>query len=178
MKNEIEEVEKVGGKMKNNAYFTHYLLKQEKQTEFFKKCIKFIDQDIWVIVDQLYFKYIDSLPFPQKANSSFDYESFTLAIYCHLHKRKFNKEFVVKNTEIKNTEIKNMDTPNYFALVNATGVYVKEAYLFIKQGGKIMPWGQSWELIHADDLDSARQLAIKIRRKRFPDSHVTTEEEL
>jgi hypothetical protein len=80
--------------------------------------------------------------------------------------------------KMKNTEIKNMNTPNYFILVNAGGVYVKEADFFVKQGGKIMPWGRFWEPIHADDLDSARQLAIKIRRERFPDSHVTTGEEL
>jgi len=66
----------------------------------------------------------------------------------------------------------------HFVLVKDYGVYVKEAEFFTQQGGKTMLWGVCWEPINACDLKSARKLAIKMRRERYPDANVTIGEEL
>lgn len=65
----------------------------------------------------------------------------------------------------------------YYILVNETGVFVKAQSYFLEQKGDTLPWGKNWESIAAKDLDDARQIAIKLRRQRFPDSHKTIGEE-
>lgn len=58
-------------------------------------------------------------------------------------------------------------------LINSAGVYVKDAEFFESQGGLTKPWGKKWEEIDAIDLRQARQVAIAMRRQRFPHSHRT-----
>jgi len=82
-----------------NAYFQHYFLKPEKQSEFFEKCGLVADKRIMGTVNQIYTHHGDSLVFPPRIISRFDYESFVLAVYCHLHKREFDEEFVVENED-------------------------------------------------------------------------------
>ena len=62
---------------------------------------------------------------------------------------------------------------DYFVLVNEAGVYTKEGEFFRSQGGEIQQWGKAWEKIDASSLYDARAKGIKMRRERFPHSHVT-----
>lgn len=64
-------------------------------------------------------------------------------------------------------------TSEYYINANSAGVYVKEGEFFKSQGGLTKKWGKSWELIQARDLDDARQIGIKIRRERYPNTHYT-----
>lgn len=62
---------------------------------------------------------------------------------------------------------------DYFVSITASNVSVKEGAFFAEQGGLREPWGKHWEKIDATSLYDARAQGIKMRRKRFPDSHQT-----
>lgn len=42
-----------------------------------------------------------------------------------------------------------------------TSTFVKEFQFFIDQGGLRQPWGKSWLIVHAEDMDGARVEAIR-----------------
>lgn len=65
----------------------------------------------------------------------------------------------------------------YYILVNEAGVYTKEGDFFEQQGGLTQPWGQKWERIEASSLYDARNQGIKLRRDRYPNSHMTMGED-
>lgn len=62
---------------------------------------------------------------------------------------------------------------SHYVLIKDSGVFVKEGEFFEEQGGLKEQWGKAWEPIDADSLYDARRKAIKLRRERFPNSHVT-----
>ena len=69
-----------------------------------------------------------------------------------------------------------MTTNAFYILINSAGVYVKGAEFFASQGGLTEPWGKYWECIEACSFYEARNKGIRLRRRRFPDSHLTTGE--
>lgn len=66
---------------------------------------------------------------------------------------------------------------DYYVLIQDHGIGTKDGDFFIEQGGLEQDWGKNWELIQAKDLDDARQVAIRMRRERYPNCHKTIGEE-
>ena len=68
-------------------------------------------------------------------------------------------------------------TATHYLLINKAGIYyTKDADYFREQGGLISEWGKHWEPIVAESMYDARHKGIVIRRKRYPNSYYTWEE--
>jgi len=61
----------------------------------------------------------------------------------------------------------------HYVSISESNVGVKTAEFFKSQGGDREPWGEHWQGIEAISLYDARAKAIKMRRAKFPDCHLT-----
>ncbi len=66
----------------------------------------------------------------------------------------------------------------FYALVRMAGVYVKDGDYFEvgkaeAQDARSPEWWRDWESIEAPHLDEARQIAIALRRYRYPGANRT-----